>query len=258
MTLVTLTTDFGTQDGYVGAMKGRILSLAPSATILDLTHEIAPQDLIQAAFCIKRSLTYFSRDTIHVMVVDPGVGSLREGLVVQTKCGLLVAPDNGILSLFLAETRPQQIRRIRKETLLWKAHSSFDGLAVFAPVAAHLAQGMSLDQIGDIVEAIQPLALPEPDIQTSHIEGEILLFDRFGNAITNIPSAQLQAKEFSVHCQRHSLPFQCHYSTESEQPHPAIAIMNSDHLLELAVYCGSIEEEFQLKRGMKVRVEFKT
>ena len=257
MACITLTTDFGTQDGYVGAMKGRILSIASEATILDLTHDLPPQDLIQAAYCLLRSIPQFPKETIHVVVVDPGVGSERNGLVAQTQHGILVAPDNGILSLLLDKFPPRHLIRINKKTPLWQTHTSFDGLEVFAPVGAHLAEGMSFEEVGESVEAYCKLSIPQPFVCQNQIMGEIVLFDRFGNAITNISAELLAEKSFSVFFQEKKIQFHRHYQQGSAGDHQPLALINSDQLLEVAIFCGSIQKEYGLKKGDKVQVLFK-
>ena len=137
--IITLTTDFGTRDGYVGAMKGRILSIYPEAQILDLTHDMPPQDLHTTKSVLSRSLREFTLPAVHIAVVDPGVGSGRQALAAETRIGYLVGPDNGIFSGILEAYPPSQIFRIAEEGLCWKKHASFDGLHLFSPVGAFLA-----------------------------------------------------------------------------------------------------------------------
>ena len=132
--IITLTTDFGTRDGYVGAMKGRILSIFPEAQILDLTHDLPPQDLHTTKSVLSRSLTEFTLPAVHIAVVDPGVGSDRQALAAKTRIGYLVGPDNGIFSGILEAYPPSQIFRIAEEGPCWKKHASFDGLHLFSPI----------------------------------------------------------------------------------------------------------------------------
>ena len=254
--IITLITDFGTQDGYVGAMKGTIASISPASPIIDITHEIAPQSILQAAFCLSRSAPHYPAGTIHVVVVDPGVGSNRPAIVVRTGAYWLVGPDNGVFSLLLQSLPPTQIIHVFPKTKNWETHSSFDGLALFSPLAAHLATGMEIDQIGDIVEDYQKFSLPNPLKTPDGIEGEILLFDRFGNAITNISAAHLeQFKKGRAVVMRKpevSCLLQSHYQAGANEKN--LAIINSDRLLELSVFGGTIEEAYGLVVGDKVRV----
>jgi len=256
MALITLTTDFGTQDGYVAAMKGRILSLAPASTLLDLTHDIPPQNLIHAAYCLSRSITEFPSSTIHVVVVDPGVGSERDGLVAQTENGWLVAPDNGVLSVLLDKTPPKKLIRISKKTPHWQAHTSFDGLAVFSPVAAYLANGMALDDVGEVIADYFHLSIAQPLQKKNQLKGEVILFDRFGNAVTNIPKNQLEHKKFRVYYGTQVIPFHQHYQEGETNENQLLAFSNSDSLLELAIFCGSAQKQLNIELGDPVSVEF--
>lgn len=253
MPCLTLTTDFGTQDGYVGAMKGTLSALAPAAQIIDITHEIPPQALLPAAFCLKRSVPFFPKGTIHVAVIDPGVGSARSALAIATESFWLVGPDNGIFSLLLEAHPPVQIIRIFAESPHWKAHTSFDGLALFSPVAAHLANGMAVHQIGEPAEDYQKLSIPHPTVTEKGICGEILFFDRFGNGITNIADSLLKKiHQATVWAGKTSFALQTHYQAGAQEKR--LALINSDQLLELAVFCGSVEKEEGLAVGDKVWV----
>ena len=151
--IITLTTDFGTRDGYVGAMKGRILSIYPEAQILDLTHDLPPQDLHTTKSVLSRSLREFTLPAVHIAVVDPGVGSGRRALAAETRIGYLVGPDNGIFSGILEAHPPSQIFRIAEEGPCWKKHASFDGLHLFSPVGAFLAQTGKIKALGQPLDA---------------------------------------------------------------------------------------------------------
>ncbi|MBF0289270.1 MAG: SAM-dependent chlorinase/fluorinase [SAR324 cluster bacterium] len=253
---ITLITDFGTQDGYVGAMKGKIVSISPTSDIIDVTHDISPQSVLQAAYCLSRSVPHFPPGTIHVVVVDPGVGSARPAILVKTCSSWLIGPDNGVFSILLEKYPPETIIRISSKTAHWQTHTSFDGLALFAPAAAHLAEGMPLSEIGTRSSCYEQLHFPRAVEKSNEIEGEIILFDRFGNAITNIHADFLQKYEHKnvtilgksdARC-----AFQSHY--EAGMDDDAIALINSDQLLELSVYCGSMQQKYDLVIGDKVFV----
>mgnify|MGYP002623875076 CR=1 FL=1 len=124
--LITLMTDFGTMDGFVGAMKGCIRSISPTTEVMDITHDISPQSCVQGAYTFKRYASQFPKGTIHVVVVDPGVGSSRKALLVETESYSLIGPDNGVFSLFLEEHPPKKIWSLKRESPFWKAHPSFD------------------------------------------------------------------------------------------------------------------------------------
>src|SRR5512136_525753 len=165
MSIITLTTDFGTSDGYVGTMKGVILSIAPNVTLVDITHEIAPQHIRQAAYVLYAAASYFPTAAIHLAVVDPGVGSRRRALVVRTSRGFLVGPDNGLFTLFLDDEPDAECHSITNPAfMLPYVSATFHGRDVFAPVAAHLARrdALELSEFGPRVSDAVTLALPKP------------------------------------------------------------------------------------------------
>ena len=185
--LITLTTDFGTRDGTVAAMKGVMLGLAPQTQLVDVTHEIGPQDVRGAAFTLWATLPYFPAAGIHVAVVDPGVGSARRALVSATPWGILVGPDNGVFSLIWEEAPPFETVEVRNPAYLRSEISAtFHGRDVFAPVAAAIALGGPLDALGPAVSDPVRLAPPLLCVDGDRWLGEVLHIDRFGNAITSI------------------------------------------------------------------------
>ena len=188
MSLITLTTDFGASDGYVGTMKGVILSIAPDVALVDITHEIAPQVIRQAAYVLHDAAPYFPRWTIHLAVVDPGVGSARRALAVRTSQGFLVGPDNGLFTLFFADEPDAECRAITNANVtLPRVSATFHGRDVFAPVAAHLANGADLAGLGprltDPVTFAVPLPTQQPD---GSWLGCVLYADHFGNLVTSV------------------------------------------------------------------------
>jgi hypothetical protein len=254
--VITLTTDFGTRDGYVGAMKGKILSICPQATIIDITHEIQPQNILQCSWCLLRSAPPFPARTIHVAVVDPGVGSARRPILIKSDNRWYIGPDNGVFSEIIRQLGTEEIYDIKPETEWWQAHTSFDGLALFAPVAGHLACGLSPLQFCTPIERLLTI-LPKsiPTIEPQAIRGRILMFDRFGNALTDIGKhhlTSLQKPSCFVSCQKHSFRLVTHY--EQGRNDPVIALINSDGYLELAVYGSSAEKSLGLRSGDPVTV----
>lgn len=189
---ISLTTDFGTADEYAGVMKGVILSTAPCAGIVDLTHEIAPQNIRQAAYIIHAAYSYFPKETVHVIVVDPGVGTKRKIVLVRAADQFFLAPDNGVLTLILADQRHDMIAyEITSEHLYRKPVShTFHGRDIMAPVAATLANGEHPNALGKKIEPhdLVVLDLPQPEVDLSHgtITGAVAYIDHFGNVITNI------------------------------------------------------------------------
>jgi len=188
MPTITLLTDFGVADTYVGQMKGVIRSIAPQVSIVDLSHDVPPQDVLTAAVMLDDAVDAFSSGTIHVAVVDPGVGSRRRTVAIRTPRHTFIGPDNGLFTLVLERemlkdavtlTNP----RYHREAVC----ATFHGRDVFAPVAAHVANGVALSELGEPIEdRLCMLDLPTPDIREDHIAAHVLLIDRFGNLITDL------------------------------------------------------------------------
>jgi len=207
--VITLTTDFGWSDGFVGAMKGVILNLNPNATIVDLTHDIAPQNVEQGAFLFAASARYFPADAVHVVVVDPGVGSARRAIAVQAGKTLFVAPDNGVLSFALRDWRleirspisslPSPTRAVhlnKPEYWLPRVSNTFHGRDIFAPVAAHLSLGVPLEALGDPIDDwVRLSGHAMPSRAGDQIAGRVVHIDHFGNVVTNIGAELLAGME---------------------------------------------------------------
>ncbi len=192
MTIITLTTDFGLADGYVGVMKGVILGIAPDVRLVDLSHDVAPQDIRRAADILDQAAPYFPAGTVHLAVVDPGVGGARRGLVVQTQNAFYVGPDNGLFTRALAAPGAQAWEPDRPEYWLPAVSRTFHGRDIFAPVAARLALGMPPVQLGRPAADPVRLALPGPmRHEDGHISGQIVHADRFGNLISDVPAGWL-------------------------------------------------------------------
>lgn len=253
---ITLLTDFGAQDWFVGTMKGVILGIAPRTTIVDIAHEIPPGDIRAGAFALAASCGYFPKGTIHMAVVDPGVGSSRKAIAVQTADYLFVGPDNGVLSFALAKQKIKSVRRLENEKYFLRPVSrTFHGRDIFAPVAAHLARGVSIHKLGSEQKKVVRLRWPEPRETLEGIEGEIVYVDRFGNAITNIESAWLRSDEnIEVLAGRKRLcamrPFY-----QSAPSGEAVAVPGSSGFLEIAVNGDSAAEKLRLKTGVRVNVK---
>jgi hypothetical protein len=185
--IIALLTDFGLADAYVGTMKGAILSICPNAQLIDLTHAIAPQNVRQAAYVLLTAYRYFPPHTIFLIVVDPGVGTARRAVAVETDRGVYVAPDNGVLSYVLPHVQTRQIVALQNPAYqLPSASQTFHGRDIFGPAAAHLANGVSLADFGPALSQVVTLPDPRLDISPSQIHGEILHVDHFGNLITSI------------------------------------------------------------------------
>ena len=198
MTIITLTTDFGDHDPYVGIMKGVILGLAPEARIVDLTHQIPPQNIDEAAFTLQSAQPYFPPGTVHLAVVDPGVGSARRPLLVSTGREIYVGPDNGLFSFALAFPDAQAWALDRPEHWLPDVSRTFHGRDIFAPVAARAALGVPPPALGSPVSApvVRP-PLRAEQLGNGEITGHVIHVDRFGNLITNIPGDWLTGHEWT-------------------------------------------------------------
>ncbi len=184
--IITLLTDFGTADGYAGAMKGVILSINPSAAIMDITHDIAPQDVMGGALALAAAVPFFPEGSIHVAVVDPGVGSARKAILVEVNGRFLIGPDNGLLSLVFSETEPKAVYTLEdRSKFLEKVGSTFHGRDIFAPVAARLSLGLKPDDFGPRPDRWERLHIPRPKQEKTGLTGRVIHVDRFGNIITN-------------------------------------------------------------------------
>ena len=241
--IITLLTDFGTADGYVGEMKGVILSAIPDAMIVDITHALAPQDVDAARLTLARVWRRFPRGTIHVVVVDPEVGSSRVALAVESDGRLLVGPDNGVLSPALLSPGA----RVVALPIPPDASPTFHGRDVFAPAAAALARGRSVDSLGSAYAGAQVRRTPEPRrLESGHIAGEVILIDRFGNAVTNL----VGRRDLIVELEGHELPLRRTYS--DAKPGEALALVGSAGLIEIAIRGGNAASELNLSRGDQV------
>jgi S-adenosylmethionine hydrolase len=237
MSIITLTTDFGTADHYVGAMKGVILGRAPSATVVDITHEIPPQDVRRAALVLANVVGCFSPGTVHVTVVDPGVGSTRRILAAEYERQVVLAPDNGLLTP-LVQGGDVRLRSVTASRYFRTPVSqTFHGRDVFAPVAAHLAMGLPPAELGPMVDDPVTLPWPEPRIESGRILGEVLYVDRFGNLVTNIRGSAVRALgPASAHIGAHLAPVVSTYADASAGS--PIALIGSSDVLEISVVMG--------------------
>ncbi len=199
MPLVTLTTDFGTADGYVGTMKGVVLSIVPEAQLVDISHSIAPQDVRQAAYVLYTAYRFFPRHTVHLVVVDPGVGSVRRPVALRTPAGMFVGPDNGVFSYMMAcEPVEALVELASPRYRLPKVSHTFHGRDIFAPAAAHLAAGVPIAALGPAVH--DPITFPSPRLEmaANSATGEILHADHFGNVITSIGLLRWEGENVSL------------------------------------------------------------
>ena len=249
--LIALLTDFGTRDWYVAAMKAVILSRCPSARLIDITHEVPPQDIIAGAFTISAAAPWFPRGTIFVAVVDPDVGSHRALLAARADGCYFLGPDNGLLALSLERARQLTIVRLKRHrSWLRDLSHTFHARDILAPVAAYLACGGSFTQLGVAMTRLAPLPLPRVQRDGRRLIGHIVHVDRFGNLITNLPG-----EVFTPRVGAHAIlrykgrRVRMVSSYAAGRPHELIAIVGSLRLVELAVKGGSAALAFNARRG---------
>ena len=285
--IITLTTDFGPSDAYVAAMKGVILSINPQANIIDISHSIEPQNVLQAAFILNVAYRYFPAQTVHVAVVDPGVGSERRGIILKTPLAFFVAPDNGILSYIVDELSSGTVEPARKEEVLrgvyfgerrpedtgfkmavkqglemaaisdprfWREPISpvFHGRDIFAPVAAGLSLGISPYEFGEKINSLTVLPIPKPYTDSSgNLMGQVLCIDHFGNLTTNIKVGGLPGKHVGVEIVGRLIHGLSSYYAQDEG---LMAILGSSGYLEISVRNGSACDFLGARIGDEVKV----
>jgi len=246
--LLTLLSDFGDRDVYVGVMKGVIAQINPELRVVDLTHQIPPQDIAAARFCLMNAYPYFPDGTVHIAVVDPGVGSKRRAIAVEFTGGFLVGPDNGIFSGVLSQTPAITAIELTNSDY-WrtsKPSCTFHGRDIFAPVAANLASGVPLRQLG---EKIHPATLVQLDIgecqkTRNGVLGRIQYIDHFGNLISNIPGNYVKGKTWQAKVAGLTIPGCETYSDVAVGE--AIALVGSHGWGEIAINGGDANSQLQL------------
>jgi S-adenosyl-L-methionine hydrolase (adenosine-forming) len=257
VSIITLTTDFGTADWFVGTMKGVIAGLAPQAVVIDLTHDVPPGDIRAGAFALAAGYRFFPEATVHVAVVDPGVGSARKAIAVQTPHCFFLGPDNGLLSWALAGEKIKTVRTLENAAyFLPRVGRTFHGRDIFAPVAAHLSNGTRIQRLGPRIESWVRLDWPPVRQTPRGLEGEVIYIDRFGNAITNIDVDALQIPgdaTLEVFLGRRRL---CSLAAfyQAVPRGRAVAVIGSSGFVEIAVSSGSAAGRLGLRVGTAVRM----
>jgi S-adenosyl-L-methionine hydrolase (adenosine-forming) len=259
--IITLTTDFGYKDPFVGIMKGVILRINPAVTITDICHDISPQNILEAAFALETSYKFFPNKTIHVAVVDPGVGSMRRPILVATDYHYFIGPDNGVFSRIYPLTESLTVIHITAEHyFLSQKSSTFHGRDIFAPAAAWLSRGINIVNFGDPVSDYVTLPIPVPVSPSRNIiEGEIVYTDRFGNLTTNIsadkidgPGSGNTVKPLKILVKGKEAPLKHHYAEVQDKG--LYSLINSFGYLELFTNGSNAASDFGLAVGEKVRI----
>jgi hypothetical protein len=260
--LITLTTDFGASDHFVGTMRGVILAVNPAAQLVDLCNAVNSFDVLDGALTIAQAYRYFPAETIHLVVVDPGVGSQRRPLLVQTAKHYFLAPDNGVLSLVIEQEERVLVRHITaSHHFLQPVSNTFHGRDIFAPCAGWLSKGVDPEKFGDEITDYKRFALPKPKpIAERTLKGSVLKVDKFGNLITNLSTENapaLFAADAKVNIkvgQAVVTAIRCTYA--EGQAGEVFAVLNSMGLLEIACNRGSAAMVAKAGRGAEVTAEF--
>ncbi len=249
MTTIALLTDFGMRDYFVGAMKGAVLSICETVQIVDITHEIEPQNIASAGFTLRACYKSFPAKTIFVAVVDPGVGSNRRAILVETKDYFFVAPDNGLLGFVFNENVEFRVHEVTNQRYFAERVSrTFHGRDVFAPVAAHLANGIEPNKFGtQIFDFVRSKEIRPRRIDDKTIEAAIIHTDRFGNLITNLKKEDLR-ETFRLQINDKSIEKLQTYFAEAEKAE-IFMIFGSAEFLEIAAFQNSAENLLKVKIG---------
>lgn len=255
--IITLTTNFGTKDGYVGAVKGVIKRINPEVEMVDVTHQIEPFDVLGAAFALNNFYRYFPKKTIHMMVVDPGVGSSRQPLLIRSEDFLFVGPDNGVFSfVYQNEGITEIILLSNKKYFLAELSSTFHARDVFAPVAAYLSLGIDIKEFGSTAKECFKLIIPEPKSSKKGLSGEIIHIDGFGNLVTNIGAELLLDKKIAKIVMGKKQIKRIARSYFDIPGKEVGALVGSSGFLEIAINQGSAQKILKSKIGTTVRTTF--
>ncbi len=254
--IITLLTDFGTKDGYTGAVKGVIKRINPQAEVLDVTHDIGSHDVLGAAFALNSFYGYFPKGTVHLAVVDPGVGSGRQALLIRTKDFFFVGPDNGIFSFIYQKKDLTDIILIsNKKYFLAELSSTFHARDIFAPVAAYLSLGVRADQFGSPAKECMKFTLPEPVPKGKSLKGQIIHVDHFGNLITNVTTDLLRkAKNVEIVVRKTKIKKISRSYFEINEKGLG-ALIGSSGFLELAANQDSAQKLLKAKVGDPIKLD---
>lgn len=249
--LITLTTDFGDGGYYVGAMRGVLLSLCPDAVLVDITHTITPFSPLDGSLVLQEAAPLYPEGTVHLAVVDPGVGGLRQPIFVRSRDHWFVGPDNGLFTPFLEHADVFRIHAPEHGVV----SETFHGRDLFAPTAARLAAGAAPETLGEPTRQAVRLDMPRPVIRGRHVEGQVLYPDRFGNLITNIHRRDIEplGSPLDIRVGSYKIP---RLSRTYDEGHlgESLAVIGSSGFLELAVVQGSAGDQLGVGRGERVRV----
>jgi len=259
--IITLLTDFGTKDHYVASMKGVILNINPRCLLIDITHQVSPHDIREGAFILANACSHFPKGTIHLSVVDPGVGGARKPILLVTQNYYFVGPDNGLFTMIAQKERVKQIIVLDKQKYhLSKVSATFHGRDIFAPVAAHLSLGIKPNAFGHKIDSLEGLGSERPVIKEGKLLGEILHVDSFGNLVSNIDEEILfrftQGRPLVIRAGRKTIRGLKRGYSAGKRDEP-IALLGSGGFLEISVREGNAQKMLKAKRGDPIQVEHK-
>jgi len=260
--IITLTSDFGSKDAFAASVKGIVLKINPLAQIIDISNEIAPQDIWEAAFTLKSAYRHFPKGTVHLAVVDPGVGSSRRPIIAVTESYFFVGPDNGLFTLVYQEAERLRVHHITaSHYFLPNPGPTFHGRDIFAPVAAWLAKGIPSGHFGEEITDFMKLSVPAPKMTSNSIEGHVVHIDRYGNLITNITYKDIQMLlaesvdlgSVSISAVGRDIKGFKKFFAEATPGEPA-AIINSNGAVEIFMFKQNARTVLAAKRGEVVRL----
>ena len=257
--IITLLTDFGTKDHYVASMKGIILSIHPSCTLVDLTHEVSPYNIKQGAFLLAHAYSTFPKGTIHLAVVDPGVGGSRRPILIVTSNYFFIGPDNGLFTLALRKEKVEQlIALMNQRYFLPQVSFTFHGRDIFAPVAGYLSLGVKPKSFGKEMDSLVELDFQRPHIQGERLIGQILHIDPFGNLISNIDEQQLhhfsRQRPMIVEVGKKEVIGLKKGYWEVKKGR-WIALIGSGGFLEVSIKEGNAQKALKVKEGDKIQIK---
>src|SRR4030043_768563 len=256
--IITLLTDFGTKDHYVASMKGVILSINPRCLPIDITHQVNPHDIREGAFILANAYSYFPKGTIHLSVVDPGVGGIRKPILIVTPHHFFIGPDNGLFTLVAQREKVKKVVVLTEQKyFLPKLSTTFHGRDIFAPVAAHLSLGIKPDAFGYEIDSVKRLGFETPVVKEGKLLGKIFHIDTFGNLISNIDEKifvrftmghpyVISVGKRKIHCLGKG-----YWEGKKGEP---IALFGSSGLLEISINKGNAQKALKVKRGDRVIV----
>lgn len=257
--IITLLTDFGIKDHYVASMKGVILNINPQCNLVDITHEVRPHDIQEGAFILANAFSFFPRGTIHIAVVDPGVGGLRKPILLVTQNYFWVGPDNGLFSLVAKRDKVKEVIHLtNKKYFLPNVSTTFHGRDIFAPVAGRLSLGIKPEALGEKLDHWVELDLRKPEIRKQRLLGEIVFIDHFGNLISNIDETMFfqftKKRPYVIWAGKRRIDHLRKGYWEGK-PGELVALFGSSGYLEISMNRGNAQRTLKVKRGDPLQVD---